>query len=99
MKNKIEIINNIEVENLYNDIKLLVEESKRKVYKMVNTEMINLYWSIGKMIVDKQGEAEKAKYKDYIIQELSIKGKCFYTLKNKKAYIREKNTFYGLYLL
>ena len=73
LKNKIEIINNIEVENLYNDIKLLVEESKRKVYKMVNTEMINLYWSIGKMIVDKQGEAEKAKYKDYIIQELSIR--------------------------
>ena len=73
MKNKIEIINNIEVENLYNDIKLLVEESKRKVYKMVNTEMINLYWSIGKMIVDKQGEAEKAKYKDYIIQELSMR--------------------------
>lgn len=73
MKNKIEIINNIEVENLYNDIKLLVEESKRKVYKMVNTEMINLYWSIGKMIVDKQGETEKAKYKDYIIQELSMR--------------------------
>ena len=73
MKNKIEIINNIEVENLYNDIKLLVEESKRKVYKMVNTEMINLYCSIGKMIVDKQGEAEKAKYKDYIIQELSMR--------------------------
>ena len=73
MKNKIEIINNIEVENLYNDIKLLVEESKRKVYKMVNTEMIDLYWSIGKMIVDKQGETEKAKYKDYIIQELSMR--------------------------
>ena len=67
LKNKIEIINNIEVENLYNDIKLLVEESKRKVYKMVNTEMINLYWSIGKMIIVKQGEAYKTQYKYYII--------------------------------
>ena len=55
---------------MYNDIKLLVEESKRKVYKMVNTEMINLYWSIGKMIVDKQGKTEKAKYKDYFLNML-----------------------------
>ena len=56
---------------MYNDIKLLVEESKNKVYKTVNTEMITLYWSIGKLIIEKQGGNERAKYKDYITAELS----------------------------
>ena len=73
MEQKIKIISNKEVDNLYNDIKSLVEESRNRVYKTVNTEMINLYWNIGKMIVDMQGGNEKAKYKDYITQELSIR--------------------------
>lgn len=73
MKQEIEIIDNKEVDNLYNDIKLLVEESRKRVYKTVNTEMINLYWNIGKRIVEMQGGNKKAKYKDYITQELSIK--------------------------
>lgn len=50
-----------------------MEESRNRVYKTVNTEMINLYWNIGKMIVDMQGGKEKAKYRDYITQELSIR--------------------------
>ena len=44
----------------------MVEESQNRVYKTVNTEMINLYWNIGKMIVEIQGGKEKAKYRGYI---------------------------------
>ena len=73
MKQEIRIIDNNEVENLYNDIKSLVEESRNRVYKTVNTEMINLYWNIGKMIVEMQGGNPKAKYGEYIIKELSIR--------------------------
>lgn len=73
MKQEIKIIDNKEVDSLYNDIKLLVEESRNRVYKTVNTEMINLYWNIGKMIVKIQGGKEKAKYRDYITRELSIR--------------------------
>lgn len=54
MKKEIEVIDNQEVDNLYNDIKILVEDSRNKVYKTVNTEMINLYWNIGKSIIKKQ---------------------------------------------
>lgn len=43
MKQEIKMIDNKEVDSLYNDIKLLVEESRNRVYKTVNTEMINLY--------------------------------------------------------
>ena len=71
MKN--EIINNTEINNLYGDIKKLVEESRNKVYKTVNIEMINLYWNIGKMIIAKQGGNDKAGYKDYVLENLSIK--------------------------
>ena len=89
MKNEIELIENKEIDNLYNDIKLLVEQSRNKVYKTVNTEMINLYWNIGKMIVELQKGEEKAKYDDYLIERISIKltsefGKGFHTRNIKR---------------
>ena len=67
------VINEREIDNLYNNIKILIKESKNKVYKTVNTEMINLYWNIGKMIVEKQQGNIKAKYKDYVTEKLSVK--------------------------
>jgi hypothetical protein len=73
MNNNITITKNKEVDNLYNDIKLLVEESRNSVYKTVNTEMINLYWNIGKMIVDMQEGNIKAKYGDYLIERVAEK--------------------------
>ena len=51
MKSKIDLIDSKEVDVLYNDIKKLVEESRNRVYKTVNTEIIKLYWNIGKMII------------------------------------------------
>lgn len=53
MKSKIDLIDSKEVDVLYNDIKKLVEESRNRVYKTVNIEMIKLYWNIGKLVVDK----------------------------------------------
>ena len=43
MKSKIDLIDSKEVDVLYNDIKKLVEESRNRVYKTVNIEMIKLY--------------------------------------------------------
>ena len=68
-----EIIEEKEVVSLYNGIKEMVEQSRNRVYKTINTEMINLYWNIGKMIVEKQGGNERARYGDYLIKEVSIK--------------------------
>ena len=66
-------LNNNETNELLTDIKNLIEQSKNRVYKTVNTEMINLYWNIGKMIVEKQGGSTRAKYGDYLIEHLSNK--------------------------
>ena len=83
-----EVIEEKEINELYRDVKKLIEKSRNKVYKTVNTEMVNLYWNIGKMIIEKQGGKRRAKYGDNLIENISIKltneyGKGFST-KNLK---------------
>ena len=62
-----------EIDLLYEDIKELVEQSRNRVYKTVNVEMIDLYWNIGKMIVEKQEGEKHAKYGDLLIESISRK--------------------------
>lgn len=71
MTNKITQDN--ELNDLYKDIRELVEQSRNRVYKTVNTEMLNLYWNIGKIIVEKQEGNTRAKYGDLLIEEISKK--------------------------
>ena len=40
-----------EINDVFADIKDLVINSRNKVYSAVNTEMLNLYWNIGKSIM------------------------------------------------
>lgn len=69
--NKITKNNNNEINELFINIKNLIEQSRNRVYKTVNTEIINLYWNIGKMIVEKQNGNTKAKYGDFLVEEIS----------------------------
>ena len=55
----------------YENIKKLIDESRKHVVTYVNTTMLFTYWSIGKMIVEEQGGSSKAKYGDKLIAELS----------------------------
>lgn len=73
-KNKeINILSDKDINLLYESIKELVEQSRNRVYQTVNTEMINLYWNIGKMIVEKQKGEKRAKYGDLLIIAISRK--------------------------
>ena len=69
------MINNNIIENSYDDllfkVKELILDSKHNVSKAINYEMINLYWNIGKEIIEKQGGKERAKYGDMLIDKLS----------------------------
>ena len=67
------LINNNEINNIFNAIKQLVINSKNKVYSAVNTEMLNLYWNIGKAIMEIQQGDERANYGDAVIEKLSEK--------------------------
>lgn len=57
----------------FEEIRSMVINSRNKIYSTVNVEMLNLYWNIGKMIVEIQGGKFKAKYGEYVINNLSVR--------------------------
>ena len=57
----------------YNDIKEILEQSRNRVYRNIQSEMVLAYWQIGKMIVDKQGGNPRADYGNGLIKELSVR--------------------------
>lgn len=71
MNNK--LINNNEINNIFDNIKELVISSRNKVYQTVNTEMLNLYWNIGKAIMEIQQGDKRASYGDALLEKLSQK--------------------------
>lgn len=62
-----------EVVTIFNDIKELVINSRNRVYSVVNTEMLNLYWRIGKRIINIQNGEYRAKYGENVLEKLSEK--------------------------
>ena len=63
--------NDNELNNIFNNIKELVINSRNRVYSTVNTEMLNLYWNIGSAIMEIQQGDERASYGDTVIEKLS----------------------------
>lgn len=68
-----ELIEETEINNIYDNIKELVINARNKVYTTVNIEMLNLYWNIGKIIMDIQKGDKRASYGDAILDKLSKK--------------------------
>ncbi len=85
-------------EKMYNEIKELIENSRRRVLRFANTELVNLYWRIGENIVNNLQKGEKrAKYGEHILENVSIRlsnqfGRG-YSLRN----IRNMRNFYLLF--
>ncbi len=67
------IIDDNEINNVFCNIKELIINSRNKVYSAVNTEMLNLYWNIGKVIMEIQQGDKRASYGDAILEKLSQK--------------------------
>ncbi|MDE5630277.1 MAG: PDDEXK nuclease domain-containing protein [Bacilli bacterium] len=96
MKNDLELEEK-ELKNIYANIKELIINSRDKIYRTVNTEMVLLYWNIGKIIMDIQLGEERAKYGESVLEKISLKltkefGKGF-SLRN----LRNMRMFYMLY--
>ena len=62
-----------QIDSVFDNIKELVISSRNRVYSTVNTEMLHLYWNIGKIIMDIQQGDERASYGDNILEKLSEK--------------------------
>ncbi len=62
------------IANIYDSIRNILENSRKRVIRNVNFEMVNAYWKIGEIIVEEeqQGKA-RAEYGKYLLKELSIK--------------------------
>lgn len=64
---------NHQIDLVFKDIKELVVNARNKVYSVVNTEMLHLYWCIGKMIMEIQNGDERATYGNAVLESLSEK--------------------------
>lgn len=96
MENNLELIDE-NVNPIFEEIKELINSSRNRVYTAVNTEMLNLYWNIGKIIMEIQQGDERASYGDAVLEKLSEKltkefGKGFSIIN-----LRRMRKFYCLY--
>ena len=71
--NELENIDNVNIDELYNRIVVLIENAKRNVAVKVNNEMTFLYWNIGKDITENVLKNQKAEYGKSVIKKLSKK--------------------------
>ena len=86
------LINSEEV--VINEVKRIIEESKKKVVSYVNTTLLFTYWNIGKLIVEYQGGKERAKYGDKLIERLSMELTKEYGSGFDKSNLRYMRLFY-----
>ena len=86
------LINSEEV--VINEVISIIEESKKKVVSYVNTALLFTYWNIGKLIVEYQGNNERAKYGDRLIERLSIELTNRYGSGFDKSNLRYMRLFY-----
>ena len=64
--------NDIVSGNLINDIKTIIEESKKLIVRNVNRIMLQTYWNIGRRIVEEEQKGnERAEYGSALLKELS----------------------------
>lgn len=62
----------LKYEGLYDSIRQLIIESRSRIFRTINTEIIQLYWEIGRLIVeDEQNGNPRANYGKQTIKELS----------------------------
>ena len=59
------------VNPIFEEIRNLVNRSRERVYSTVNTEMLNLYWNIEKIIMEIQQGDERASYGNAVLEKLS----------------------------
>lgn len=91
------IKDNIQFNTIFNNIKELIVNSRNKVYTTVNTEMLKLYWNIGKIIMEIQKGDERAKYGDSILEKLSEKLTSEFGKGFSSRNLRTMRKFYLIY--
>ena len=82
-------------EKMYNEIKELIENSRRRVVTFVNTEKVMLYWNIGKNIVTNFQKGNiRAKYGTHLLENLSIRLNAKYGSSYSERNLEKMRKFY-----
>ncbi len=62
------------LDNLYLQIRDVLEEARSTAYRAVNFAMVQAYWHIGRVIVEEEQQGQTtAGYGEYLIRELSVR--------------------------
>ena len=56
---------------LYNEVKNILDRARSRAYTAVNSAMVEAYWHIGRLIVERQGGGERAEYGLGLINSLA----------------------------
>lgn len=56
---------------IFEEVKKILQEARNKIYKTANNAMVEAYWNIGRIIVEKQSGNEKAEYGAALLKNLS----------------------------
>ena len=56
---------------IFEEVRKILQEARNKVYKATNNAMVEAYWNIGRIIVEKQSGNEKAEYGIALLKNLS----------------------------
>ena len=85
-------------EKMYNEIKDLIESSRKRVVTFVNIEKVTLYWNIGKNIVTNfQKGNVRAKYGTHLLENLFIRLNAKYGSSYSKRNLERMRKFYLCY--
>ncbi len=69
--NAIDKVSEKEIQPLYAEIKDILQKARDRAYVAVNTAMVDAYWNVGKLIVERQGGEEKAEYGTHLIDYIA----------------------------
>ena len=65
---------NSEMNDLYAQIKSILEKSRAAAYKAVNSAIVKAYWAIGQVIVENEQQGNmRAEYGKHVLSDLSAK--------------------------
>jgi len=64
-------MNEIGDNQLYDEVKVILELARSRAYAAVNLAMVEAYWNIGKLITETVGKDSRAEYGKYLMRYLS----------------------------
>jgi len=87
-------------DNVYLNIKNILQSARDNAYRQVNFIMVEAYWNIGQRIVqEEQSGKDRAEYGSYLIKELSLELTTEFGKGFSQRNLRNMRQFYAYFLI